>query len=295
MCAVCSSYILCCSQLNFSLLVTFKFQSLSCTFKVNSSKVECSCSIIFSHSQLHQKKCDLVVSEVQMILVSHSLWNLSFYHGPLPSPSHSPSLFPFLSTSCAILLLSFSHLWLPFALSSLFPYLSYHLLHSSSFSICPHPSLVSAITPRPLSPPFSFNFFHSVASTPWHYYILLLPQVMWMQVKARWWATCFICWATSTSAPCTNTSRNQRRRERPLSPMLGSWMRLARRGTGTCWAGSATQTLTKIYTDGKILCTPPHWGSGATDWQRLLPNADANCNLFLLCALVDKHISRVTR
>lgn len=57
---------------------------------------------IFSFS-VTPEKSDLVVSEVQMILVSHSLWNLSFYHGPLPPPSPSPlsppSLFPFLSAS----------------------------------------------------------------------------------------------------------------------------------------------------------------------------------------------------
>lgn len=53
---------------------------------------------IFSFS-VTPEKSDLVVSEVQMILVSHSLWNLSFYHGPLPPPSLPLSLFPFLSAS----------------------------------------------------------------------------------------------------------------------------------------------------------------------------------------------------
>lgn len=55
---------------------------------------------------------------------------------------------------------------------------------------------------------------------------------MWMPVKARWWATCFISSAMSTSVPCTSMSRNQKRQERPRLPMLGSWMRLARKGTG---------------------------------------------------------------
>lgn len=60
----------------------------------------------------------------------------------------------------------------------------------------------------------------------------LLFQATLTRVKARWWATCCICWATSTSAPCTSTSRSQRRRERPPSPTPGCWMKPARRGTG---------------------------------------------------------------
>lgn len=63
-----------------------------------------------------------------------------------------------------------------------------------------------------------------------------------MRAKAHWWATCFICWATSTSAPCTSTSRNQRRQERLPSPMLGSWMKPGRRGTGTLWAWNSRWT-----------------------------------------------------
>lgn len=142
--------------------------------KFNSSKwVELQASAVAQSWFLilsYTRKSDLVVSEVQMILVSHSLWNLSFYHGPLPSPSHPQSLFPFLSAS--LLLCNSVSFLLPsvaslcHVLSSLFPYLSYHSCCTLPLflSVLIHPSLVSSITPHPLSP---FSLSGSVFLHPW--------------------------------------------------------------------------------------------------------------------------------
>lgn len=117
------------------------------------------------------------------------------------------------------------------------PYLSYH-----SCCILPlflpvpiDPWCLSGLTQWPV---FFFYFFSllfpktSVTPSALFDFDSFFLQAMWMRVKARWWATCFISWAMSTSVPCTSMSRNQKRQERPRLPMLGSWMRLARKGTG---------------------------------------------------------------
>lgn len=196
---------------------------------------------IFSYS----RKSDLIVSEVQMILVSHSLWNLSFYHGPFPlSPVilvpisaclpplvqfyffHSPTcgfLLPYLIFflnltyliyHVTIFLPVFIPLWCyPHPPSPFFNhFLSYYFLSPYVAAIPPAPDLVVDLT---LFPPSL--------------------QVMWMRVKAHWWATCFTFWVMSTNAPYISMSRSQRKREKPPLSMPGFWMKLARRGTGTFW------------------------------------------------------------
>lgn len=130
--------------------------------------------------------------------------------------------------SCVILFFPFSNLWLPSVLLCL---LSTYLLTGVAFflfPVCSHLTLLCSITPYLLNP------FLCVSST-FNYLISLyftLLQAMWMPVKAHWWATCYICWAMSTSVLCTSMSRNRRRQERPLLPTLGSWMKLARKETG---------------------------------------------------------------
>lgn len=128
-----------------------------------------------------------------------------------PPPPHPCSLFSLPSSPCAILPLPFSHqaFPLPYLLCFL-PFLSV-VLHSSFI-------LLGLIYPRPLC---LFKLLND-----------LFLQVMWMQVKAPWWATSCTCWATSTSAQCTSMSRSRRRPGRPLSPTPGSWMKPARKGTG---------------------------------------------------------------
>lgn len=204
-----------------------------CRWLNRSNCRRCSCIIMFSHSQLRQKS-DSVVSEGQMILVSHKFWNLSFYHCPLPSPTHPPFLGPTVGSLLSLVQLCFflssvSGSTCPYLFSFL-PALSV-LLRSSSYAVC---LLTIPRPPAHLQCPLSLLTENCPFLDSLHYYYsVLLFQAMWMRAKARWWATCFFCWAMWTSAPCTSTSRNQRRRERPRSPTRGCWMKLARRGTGT--------------------------------------------------------------
>lgn len=134
-------------------LVGCAYVTVECSkwVELQTSSVAQSLFLILSYS----RKSDLVVSEVQMILVSHSLWNLSFYHDtPLP-PQNLRSFFPFLSTplaTCAILLISFSNLWLPFAVLSfsvLPPVLSF-FAHSSSFPYLSIPPSIPRQSPLTL-------------------------------------------------------------------------------------------------------------------------------------------------
>lgn len=72
-------------------LVGCAYVTVECSkwVELQTSSVAQSLFLILSYS----RKSDLVVSEVQMILVSHSLWNLSFYHDtPLPPPPPEPSI-----------------------------------------------------------------------------------------------------------------------------------------------------------------------------------------------------------
>lgn len=235
-------------------------------FRLNSNCVELQPSTVAQSYFLilsYTRKSDLVVSEVQMILVSHSLWNLSFYHGPLPPPSHPRSLFPFLSASLHLCnsasflfpsVASFCHI-----LCSLLPYLSY--------LSCLQHLMVS-------SPPSKFHFYSlpSFLHPELFRIITLLPptlQVMWTQVKARWWATCFISWATSTNAPCINMSRSRRRREKHPSPMLGFWMKLARKETGTCWRETTDKQKNMHAQEILYLCCPLHIEGSTLVWFQM--------------------------
>lgn len=74
-------------------LVGCAYVTVECSkwVELQTSSVAQSLFLILSYS----RKSDLVVSEVQMILVSHSLWNLSFYHDtPLPPPPEPSILLP---------------------------------------------------------------------------------------------------------------------------------------------------------------------------------------------------------
>lgn len=142
--------------------------------------------------------------------------------------------------------------------------------------------LVSSITEVPLSSLYPL--------TPGLHYSSV--QVMWTRAKAHWWATCFICWATSTSAPCTSTSRSQRRRERLPSPMLGSWMKLARRGTGTLWALNSRRTDGYAWT-GKftvVLLPQMHAGEAPLRIANAYQASVTSCCVLWLITYLESHI-----
>lgn len=122
---------------------------------------------VFSFS-VTPEKSDLVVSEVQMILVSHSLWNLLFYHGLLPP--HPGSLFPFLSASlhlqyscntASFLLLSLASFChnlcslVPLPILSLMPSILFGFLLALRSSVFNH-----------------FLSFHILNFLAWHYFLL---------------------------------------------------------------------------------------------------------------------------
>lgn len=170
-----------------------------------------------------------------------------FPHSP-PIPCSYCRLLPL---SCATLLLPFLCLWLPLSLSFLFSTCLISpvafFLSCGLFSPSSTPLLISGVPPNwKLSLLFLVDSLH-------YYYSILLFQAMWMRAKAHWWATCFFCWAMWTSAPCTSTSRNQRRRERPRSLMRGCWMKLARRGTGTL-RGMEIWIFTSPQHSSEFLC-----------------------------------------
>lgn len=256
-----------------------------CRWLNRSNCRRCSCIIMFSHSQLQQKS-DLVVSEGQMILVSHKFWNLSFYHCPLPSPTHPPFLGPTVGSLHSLVQLCFflssvSGSPCPY-LCSFLPALSV-LLCSSSHAVC----LLTIPRPPPhLRCPLSLLTencpFFSLLDSLHYYYSVLLFQATWMQAKARWWATCFFCWAMWTSAPCTSTSRNQRRRERPRSPTRGFWMKLARRGTGT-HRGMEIWIFTSLLHSSEFLsCALQMWSLhlSAFGWWKILRVPHIGCSKY---------------
>lgn len=92
----------------------------------------------------YTRKSDLVVSEVQMILVSHTEWNLLCHqHLPPPLTLHPCSHFCLPLSTCTTCSVSLSRLWLLFAivLSSPLCFLPYHYEHLlPPVFICPQPS-----------------------------------------------------------------------------------------------------------------------------------------------------------
>lgn len=136
---------------------------------------QCSCSIMVSHSQLHQKKW----------LGSFGSADDSSFPQPvkpfvLPRSSPfplSPSILVPISV-CLPPLVQFCFFPSPicgFPLPCLIfslplPVLSL-LLHPSSISVCPHPSLPGVFYHSPPSEPFfTLRFCLSTSLTPWHYH-----------------------------------------------------------------------------------------------------------------------------
>lgn len=115
-----------------------------------------SCSIIISHSQLQQKKWlgSFRSADDSSFPQPMKPFVLPRYPPP-PPPQNLRSFFPFLSTplaTCAILLISFSNLWLPFAVLSfsvLPPVLSF-FAHSSSFPYLSIPPSIPRQSPLTL-------------------------------------------------------------------------------------------------------------------------------------------------
>lgn len=127
----------------------------------------------------------------------------------------------------------------PLSSSILFPIFVFLILcNCTYFLLLSDFPLLCFIIPH-IPPSFVSSFFTPSVAFFRHSSSLLLNslslQVMWMQVKAHWWAISCICLAMSTSVPCTSMSRSRKRQEKPPLPMHGYWTKLARRETGTHW------------------------------------------------------------
>lgn len=270
-------------------------------YQLQTSTVAQSYFLILSYT----RKSNLIVSEVQMILVSHSLWNLSFYHGPFPL---SPLILVPISV-CLPPLVQFYFFPSP-TCGFLLPYLifSLNLTYLISHVIIFLPVFIPLwCYPHPPSPLFNHFLLNYILNSselvhrdgaP---YVAAIPpapdvvvdltlfppslQVMWTQVKARWWVTCFTFWAMSTNAPYISMSRSRRKREKlPLS-MLGFWMKLARRGTGTFWCWS---TDWKICMYRKYVCFLLYTKGCIQVWFQMDKNTFAMQMLLKLPVMLNK-------